>query len=133
MIRAADINPLGLNWERFLVAEDRGQIVGIGQIKPHGDGSMELASIAVIPERQNQGIASQLIKTLIATESGTLHLMCRQALEGFYTRFGFRRINRDEMPRYFRRMVRLAAVFISVASMFGEERIELIVMRRDVT
>jgi N-acetylglutamate synthase-like GNAT family acetyltransferase len=131
MIRAANINPMGLNWERFLVAEGQGQIVGIGQIKPHHDGSRELASIAVIPERQHQGIASQLIEALIARENGPLYLMCQQTLQGFYARFGFKRIKQDQMPRYFRRTTRLAAVFISIASVLSQEKIELIIMKRD--
>ena len=47
-------------WPNFVVAEDGGTIVGIGQVKTHGDGSRELASIAVIPARQSQGIGGRL-------------------------------------------------------------------------
>jgi N-acetylglutamate synthase-like GNAT family acetyltransferase len=131
MIRTADINPMGLDWRRFLVAEEQGQIVGIGQIKPHGDGSRELASIAVSPDRQHQGIATRLIEALVASESGPLYLMCRQQLEGFYSRFGFNRLTGDQMPPYFRRMTRLAAIIIFVASRLRHEEIQLIVMKRN--
>lgn len=47
IIRAAFINRTGLDWRRFLLAEDQGRIVGVGQVKPHADGSRELASLAV--------------------------------------------------------------------------------------
>jgi N-acetylglutamate synthase-like GNAT family acetyltransferase len=50
LIRQVGINPLGLDWRRFLIAVDAGgQLVGCGQVKPHADGSLELASIAVQP------------------------------------------------------------------------------------
>ena len=44
VIRAARINPNDLEWQRFLVVEDAGRIVGTGQIKPHADGTRELSS-----------------------------------------------------------------------------------------
>jgi N-acetylglutamate synthase-like GNAT family acetyltransferase len=135
IVRAANINPIGLHWQRFLVAEhpdSPGKIIGIGQIKSHRDGSRELASIAVIPEWQNQGIASQIINTLLVketSESGPLHLMCQQHMASFYTRFGFRQITRDEMPPYFRRMARIAGVFAPFVS--SDSR--LAVMRREAS
>ena len=50
LIRAVHINPLGLDWRRFVVAVDEeGAVIGCGQVKPHGDGTRELASIAVAP------------------------------------------------------------------------------------
>ncbi len=111
IVRAARINPISLNWKRFVVADDDGQIVGVGQIKPHGDGSRELASIAVIPQRQQRGIGSKIIRALLEKENGTLYLTCRNELETYYTRFGFRRIGPDEMPTYFRRAYRFANLF----------------------
>ncbi len=82
-------------------------MVGIGQIKPHRDGSRELASIAVIPERRGQGIASAIIRALLEKERGEVYLLCRNELEAFYARFGFRKIRRDEMTPYFRRITRM--------------------------
>jgi N-acetylglutamate synthase-like GNAT family acetyltransferase len=126
MIHDAGINPMSLDWHRFLIAEDDGQIIGVGQIKVHGDGSRELASLAVIPSRQGQGIGGEIIRALLANETGTMYLTCRQGLETYYARFGFRRIALDEMPPYFRRLMRLAKVFITLARAEGP-----IVMKRD--
>ncbi len=92
---------MSLDWRRFVIAEDGGEIVGISQVKQHGDGSRELASIAVIPERRGQGIARKIIEHLLEQETGTVYLTCRSPLESFYTRFGFRRIQVDEMRRTF--------------------------------
>lgn len=106
IVRAARINPTAIDWRRFLVAESDGVIVGIGQVKPHRDGSRELASIATTPSHQRHGIASQVIRALLAREQGALYLVCQQSLENFYARFGFRRVARDEMTPYFRLMHR---------------------------
>ncbi|HVO43837.1 MAG TPA: GNAT family N-acetyltransferase [Aggregatilineales bacterium] len=131
MVREAGINPLDLDWRHFLVAEAHGQIVGIGQIKSHRDGSRELASIAVVPAHQGQGIARAIIEKILAGEQGTLYLMCRAPLEGFYVRFGFRRIELDAMPPYFKRLVRFAQFVTPLADLFGAEGIHIVVMRRD--
>ncbi len=127
IIREANINPMSLDWHRFLVAEEDGAIIGVGQIKSHGDGSRELASIAVVPSHQGRGIARQIIEALIAQEPGTLYLTCRHQLEPFYTRFGFRKIERDEMPPYFSRLIRLANVFMPLM----KHGVRIIVMKRN--
>ena len=99
--------------------------------KIHGDGSRELASLAAAPDRQGEGIGGALIQHLLAQPEGQppLYLMCADPLESYYTRFGFRRVERAEMPPYFRRMTRVAGVFIAIAALFGEQH-QVIVMRR---
>jgi N-acetylglutamate synthase-like GNAT family acetyltransferase len=124
IIREANINRMSLHWPAFVVAEEDGVIVGVGQVKTHGDGSRELASIAVVPTRQSQGIGGRLIETLISRESGVLHLTCRRELEGYYQRFGFRRIEPAEYPSYFGHMIPLINL---VGRML---KIKIIVMRR---
>jgi N-acetylglutamate synthase-like GNAT family acetyltransferase len=40
LVRIGQINPTGLKWQRFIVAETpEGQVIGCGQIKSHSDGS----------------------------------------------------------------------------------------------
>jgi N-acetylglutamate synthase-like GNAT family acetyltransferase len=124
LIHDAGINPMSLDWQRFLVAEEDGEIIGIGQVKPHGDGTRELASIAVIPSRRKQGIARVIIDELLARENGAVYLTCRDELESFYARFGFRRIAPSEMPPYFRRIMRLAKIFGALRG------VQIIVMKR---
>ena len=124
IVRAANINPTGLDWPRFILAEEGGAVVGVGQIKPHRDGTHELASIAVIPARQGLGVGSAIIEELIRREKGTLHLTCRSRLKGFYERFGFSLIPRSEYPPYFARLV---PWFNRLGRLFG---VRIIVMRR---
>ena len=127
IVRAALLNPFGLDWPRFLVAEESGGLIGIGQVKPHRDGSRELASIAVVPEWQGLGVGRALVTSLIAREGGALHLMCESRNAPFYERFGFRRIERAQMPAYFRRIARLARAFEFVA----RRESGLAIMRRE--
>ena len=127
LIHMAKINPTGLDWHRFLVAKTSdGQIIGCGQVKPHGDGILELASIATLPEFRRQGIASKIIHHLIDKNPGTLYLTCRSGLGGFYAKFEFKVVPTEEMPPYFKRISRLASVMMKVG-MAGET---LLVMKR---
>jgi N-acetylglutamate synthase-like GNAT family acetyltransferase len=109
LIYEVRINPAGLDWRRFLVAETReGQFAGCGQLKPHSDGTLELASIAVVPSARNQGLGSLLIRGLLEGASRPIYLTCRAQLGSFYQRFGFRITKRDELSGYFKRISRLA-------------------------
>ncbi len=110
LVRSSDLNPLGIDWRRFTVATlgEAGPIVGMGQIKPHGDGSRELASIAVVEAQRGKGIARMLIEHLLATEVGAIYLTCRPQLRGFYVPFGFVEVHdASAMPLYFRRIARV--------------------------
>jgi N-acetylglutamate synthase-like GNAT family acetyltransferase len=125
LVREANINRMSLKWPNFVLAEEEGAIVGVGQVKTHGDGSKELASIAVVPARQSKGIGSAIIKTLLARERGVLYLTCRSQLEHYYERFGFRTLRAAEYPPYFRRMI---PIVNTVARVF---RMRILVMKRE--
>jgi N-acetylglutamate synthase-like GNAT family acetyltransferase len=128
LIRSVQINPLGLDWRRFIIAVDpAGHLIACGQVKPHQDGSKELASIAVIAEQRRHGIASLIIDHLIRSHPGPLFLTCRDKLETFYSRFGFRKLALEEMPPYFRRVARMAHIARAL-KLVSED---LLVMKRE--
>ena len=111
LIHEVGINPTGLEWKRFLVAVDgSGRVIGCGQIKPHGGDILELASIAVKPECQGQGIARKIIEKLLEQNPRPLYLMCIEHNGPMYEKFGFRALHYDESPRYFQRMQKLFVV-----------------------
>jgi N-acetylglutamate synthase-like GNAT family acetyltransferase len=111
LIRETGINPMSLDWRRFIVAELPGTgFAGCGQLKPHGDGSLELASIAVIPGARGKGLARLIIQRLMADATRPLYLTCRDELGSFYEKFGFQPVQDGEMPRYFKRISRMAGV-----------------------
>jgi amino-acid N-acetyltransferase len=113
LIFTVQINPTGLAWQRFLVATTAsGELVGCGQVKPHRDGSQEVASIAVRPEFRGRGAARAILEALLAKEPHRpLYLMCRSQLEPLYNKFGFRAVSTDQMTPYFRRIYRLVGMF----------------------
>lgn len=104
LVRNGRINPTGLDWRRFLVASTAtGEVIGCGQIKPHRDGTHELASIVVAPAWQGQGVGRAIIEGLLLDQRAPLYLTCRAHLGAFYERFGFRAVtDPDQMPTYFR-------------------------------
>ena len=54
-----------------------------------------------------------------------MYLTCRSQLQGYYERFGFRRLDPPEFPPYFRRMIPIINV---VVRLFGTQ---ILVMRRE--
>jgi N-acetylglutamate synthase-like GNAT family acetyltransferase len=132
MVRDARLNPFRLHWSGFLIAEDAGQVVGIGQVRPHGDGCRELSSLVVAPERQGQGIGSQMVEALLARESGAIYLFCREQLMGFYERFGFSLVEREKLPRVLARMHQLANIMSSVEALFSSHHTHIVAMRREL-
>jgi len=127
-VKEARLNPMSLNWPNFVVAEEDGAVVGVGQVKAHGDGSRELASIVVAPARRSQGIGSAVITALLASNPGAvLHLTCRRELQGYYERFGFRLLDPADYPPYFGRLIPLAN---QVARFIGTR---ILVMRREAS
>jgi N-acetylglutamate synthase-like GNAT family acetyltransferase len=109
LIRRVRINPIGLVWQRFVVAiDEQDRVIGCGQIKPHGDGTRELASIAVVPERQSQGIGTLIIQHLLKNEPLPLFLTCRSTVGPYYQKFGFKQVRPELLPPYFRRIWRVA-------------------------
>ena len=127
LIHAVRINPMGLDWRHFVVAvSETGSFLGCGQIKPHDDGSRELASIAIQKQAQGQGVARAVIEELLVREKQRpLYLMCRASLGSLYVKFGFHAIEAREMPPYFQRISRAERIFNSKAQ--PEDR--LLVMR----
>jgi N-acetylglutamate synthase-like GNAT family acetyltransferase len=113
LILEVHINPTGLDWRHFLVAvTPESELIGCGQIKPHFDGSRELASIAVQEQARGQGVARAIIQELLRRETmRPLFLMCRARLESLYKKFGFYPIGPIEMPLYFRRISRVERIF----------------------
>jgi N-acetylglutamate synthase-like GNAT family acetyltransferase len=124
LVSKARINPTGLGWERFWVAEAAGEVVGCGQVKPHKDGSRELASLVVHPAWRGRGLARTLIEHFLEIEEGPLYLTCRADLGPFYQKFGFGTVAVEEMPKYFR----LVYKFINAGKLVGLEELRILVM-----
>lgn len=116
LIHSTGINPMGVDWKRFVVAVDaQDQIMAIGQIKPHGKDVLEMASIAVKPEHRGTGLARAIIEHLLRDSPRPLYLTCVSSLGPFYNRFGFVPVPYPEMPRYFQRISKLAGLVLTLS------------------
>ena len=133
LIRTARLNPLSLDWRRFLVADEGGRVVGAGQVKPHSDGARELASIAVAPDRQGLGIGGAIVATIIALEPPPLYLYCAEYNERYYLRFGFRALTLAEMPRSLRRIHIFANTLLDSLNFVTGQQRRLVVMGRGLS
>ncbi|MFZ5809193.1 MAG: GNAT family N-acetyltransferase [Chloroflexota bacterium] len=130
LIKLVRINPIGLNWQRFWIAQaENGGILGCGQLKSHFDGSLELASIAVLPKFRHQGIASAIIQQLLLEVSTPVYLTCRKSLLPFYQRFGFISSDNESLPLYFKWLKRVAS-WLYKCGLFSEEIAVLIRLPR---
>ena len=126
LIHLVGINPMGLDWKRFVVAvNDQDEMIGCGQLKPHGQEVIELASIAVYPEHQGKGVARAIIEHLLQDSPRPLYLMCESSNGSLYEKFGFHTIPYEEMPRYFRRISKL----VGLASTLANRQERLLVMK----
>ncbi len=122
MVRAAHLHPLHLDWPRFIVAEEQGQIVGIGQIKVLGDGTRELASLVTAPTHQGLGIGGAIVRTLQAASTGPLYLRCATHNVAFYQRFGFVELPADAMPPDLRRTYLLVQRIVRLVRLVKPEQ-----------
>jgi predicted N-acetyltransferase YhbS len=122
LVRDAGINPFGLKWSRFIVAVDEeDRIVGCGQVKPHRDGSLELASIAVLKNWRIQGIARAIIREQQEAYGRPLWLTCVDHLVPFYELFGFGEIDdMSQMPLYFRSAKRFFTLYLKLTRAKGQ-------------
>ena len=115
LIRMAGINPLGLDWRRFVVVEAQGDVFACGQVRAHGDGSRELASLAVAQDWQGKGVGRAIIEHLQRQAGPPLWLTCREGLIPLYQRFGFRAVtDASDLSPYFQRLMRVARLVFRI-------------------
>ena len=115
LILQARINPTKLDWRRFTVAVSMDELIGCAQLKPVPRDLTELASLVVHPAYRHQGIARALIEHLLADAPRPVYLTCRSGLGELYEKFGYRTLEVDEMPPYYRRLQRLAGLLMELA------------------
>lgn len=126
LIHKVQINPTGLEWRRFVLAVDKsGRILGCGQLKPHARGIIELASIATEPSERKKGVARAVIEYLINQAPRPLYLTCLSSMKSFYEKWDFHPVDNDDMPVYFRRLVKL----VNMMPDWGSNGDELLVMK----
>ena len=85
-------------FERFVVAEDRGRIVGVAGLEVYGTDGL-LRSVAVAEDWRGRGLGGALTEEVLSLGAraglSAVYLLTETA-EGFYPRHGFVRIEREQ-------------------------------------
>jgi N-acetylglutamate synthase-like GNAT family acetyltransferase len=131
MVRDARLNPRSLDWDRFVVAEADGDLVGVAQVREHADGSRELASLVVRPGARGRGVAADLVDALLAERTGQVFMLVDGRFAAHYQRWGFREVAPGDLPRSVRRQYRIGQVVTGIGSLLLRRRIRLVPLRRD--
>jgi N-acetylglutamate synthase-like GNAT family acetyltransferase len=130
MVRGARLNPRNLHWQRFVVAEHDGVIIGTAQLRLHPDGVRELASLVVEPGMRDQGVASRLVDALLTGDEEEDYMLVDRRFAHHYERWGFRQVNTRDLPRSLARQYRIGRVVTAVASVVLRRRIRLVPLKR---
>ena len=91
---------LAENIRDFVVAEERGEIVGCGALHLYGTHLAEIRSIAVLPHRKGTGAGRALVEALLeeaASQSVTCVCLFTRA-PGFFGHLGFEVARREALP-----------------------------------
>ena len=130
MVYRACLNPFGIKWKRFVVAEADGRVIGVRQVRILRDGTREIASGVVLPAFRRRGIGTLLIETLLERERGPLYLMCDGKWEHYYRQFGFQVVDKEDLPESFRREYGIMRMLFETASrLVLRQEMSLITMR----
>lgn len=99
LMKGERVNPTGIDWRRFLVAEGEDGIVGCVQLRPAGLGAVEIGSLVVRPDLRAQGLGARLVEAAIAEARGKRILAVAPASRGSWWKDrGFRRIALTAAP-----------------------------------
>lgn len=107
LVSEADLPTLGLDqaWA-VLVAEDPAGPAGVAAVERYDEGGAPvflLRSVAVRADRRGVGVGAALVQAALAAADECAGPPARVALltdtaAGYYPRFGFRPVRRDELP-----------------------------------
>lgn len=78
----------------FVAALDDSKVVGFVSAISDGIGCASIPLIEVLPQYQKQGIGSELMSHMLEILNGfyTIDLMCDKNVQGFYERFGMKKL-----------------------------------------
>lgn len=132
LVRSQRLNPNGLHWQNFVVATVADGIVAAAQIRHHPDGSHELSSLVVTPDRRGAGLAARLIEVLLSAHQGPLCMVTGRTWAPHYARWGFVRVSAWRAPHRVRRNFLLGqAIGGAHAMLTGRPINRLVILRRE--
>ena len=130
LVHQARLNPRGLDWRRFVIAEAGGAPIGVAQVRRHADGSRELASLVVLSEHRDRGVAGRMIDALLPDEPGPVFTLVDRRYAQHFTRWDFHPVDPADLPRSIARQLRIGRLATAIGSLLIHDRIRLLALRR---
>jgi N-acetylglutamate synthase-like GNAT family acetyltransferase len=130
LVRAARLNPAGLAWPGFVVAEQDGRLVGAAQLRRHPDDALELASLVVEPYARGAGVATSMVDALLERETGIVYTIIDRRFARHFTRWGFAAAAPADLPRSIRRTLGIGRIVTGIATTLRGPRIRLVALTR---
>jgi N-acetylglutamate synthase-like GNAT family acetyltransferase len=130
IVRRARLNPVGLHWERFVIAERDSHVVGVAQLRRHSDGATELASLVVVPDSRRHGVAMRMVDALLADERAPVYALIDRRFVDHFTRWGFAPVDPSQLPHSVSRVYMIGRVATAVGSVLRQQRIRIVPLLR---
>jgi amino-acid N-acetyltransferase len=130
LVHQARLNPRSLDWRRFVIAEAAGAPIGVAQLRRHPDGSRELASLVVLAEHRDRGVAGRMIDALLNDEPGPVFTLVDRRYAQHFTRWDFHPVDPADLPRSIARQLRIGRLVTAIGSLLLRRRIRLLPLRR---
>jgi amino-acid N-acetyltransferase len=94
------ISELYENLQQFYVADDGGKVVGCCSLAVQWDNLAEVKALAVASEYQGQGLGKKLMDACLkeAQTLGITRVFTLTMKDGFFKKFGFRRVIKNFLP-----------------------------------
>ncbi|MGQ9683549.1 MAG: N-acetyltransferase [Anaerolineae bacterium] len=95
------LNQVYQNLRDFVVAEEKGEIVGCGALHVLWADLAEVRSLAVAEAYRRRGVGAQIVRTLLqdARRLGLPQVFALTYKPSFFARLGFAEIEREMLPR----------------------------------
>lgn len=94
------VNDLYENIQEFVVAEDKGKLIGCCALHVSWEDLAEIKALAIAEDYQHRGIGTKLV-TALHMKAGKLGIKKSFALTfkpNFFLRLGYTQINREKLP-----------------------------------
>lgn len=99
-------------------------------MRRHPDGSRELASLVVLPEHRDRGLAGRMVDALLADEPGPVFTLVDRRYARHFTRWDFHPVGPGDLPRSMARQLRIGRLVTGIGSVLIRRRIRLQPLRR---
>ncbi|MBP7000607.1 GNAT family N-acetyltransferase [Amaricoccus sp.] len=125
------VNPTGIDWRNFLIAEAADGVVGIVQLRPAGPGAVEIGSLVVRAGLRGGGLGRRLVDAAVAATGGRRAFVVTAAARApFFAAWGFRPVPARSAPWSVRRNWLLGQAGSLVALAHGTRPRRLAVLER---